>query len=119
VSPSQLSIFPSARGTRDQGNSLPPASCYTTSSAKDYLAWLDALGEPALSAEEKLVLVFVREVGAVDNATCCDLTGVQTLRASAGLRHVCELELLEKKGQSTATYYVPRGRPGACRVPRQ
>lgn len=65
------------------------------------------LGEVPVNAEEKLVLVFVHEVGGVDNATYRDLTGVETLRASAGLRHLCELELLEKKGQSTATYYVP------------
>ncbi|CAN5374875.1 hypothetical protein BH23GEM4_BH23GEM4_18420 [soil metagenome] len=74
---------------------------------EDDLAWLEALGEPSLNAEEKLVLVFVREVGAVDNSTFRDLTGVETLRASAGLRHLVDLGLLEKKGQSTATYYVP------------
>lgn len=76
------------------------------------LAWLDALGEPTLNAEEKLVLVFVREVGAVDNATYRDLTGAETLKASAALRHLVEIGLLEKKGQSTATYYVPTARLG-------
>ncbi len=74
---------------------------------EDDLAWLEALGEPTLNAEEKLVLVFVREVGAVDNSTFRDLTGVETLRASAALRHLVDLGLLEKKGQSTATHYVP------------
>jgi ATP-dependent DNA helicase RecG len=53
------------------------------------------------------VLVFVREVGAVDNATYRDLTGTETLKASAALRHLVDVGLLEKKGQSTATYYVP------------
>jgi ATP-dependent DNA helicase RecG len=78
-------------------------------SAED-LAWLTALGEPGLSGEEKLVLVWVREVGAVDNATFRDLTGAETLKASAALRHLCDLDLLEKKGQGSATYYVPTDR---------
>ncbi|MGI8549046.1 MAG: ATP-binding protein [Gemmatimonadaceae bacterium] len=81
------------------------------------LQWLDGLGVPGLSQEEKLVLMFVREVGAVDNATYRDLTAAETLKASSGLRHLCELGLLEKRGQSSATYYVPAdqflGRAGA------
>lgn len=78
--------------------------------SEEDLAWINALGEPSLSPEEKLVLVFVKEVGAVDNSTYRDLTGAETLKASAGLRHLCDLDLLEKKGQSTATYYVPTER---------
>lgn len=78
--------------------------------SEEDLLWLNALGEPGLTSEEKLALVFVREVGAVDNPTYRDLTGAETLKASAGLRHLCELGFLEKKGQSTATYYVPSER---------
>lgn len=74
--------------------------------SEEDFAWLGALGEPSLTPEEKLVLVFVREVGAVDNPTYRDLTGAETLKASAGLRRLCDLGLLKKKGQSTATYYV-------------
>lgn len=71
------------------------------------LRWIDRLGVPNLSGDEKLALVFVREVGAIDNPAYRDLAGIDSLRASASLRHLCEAGLLEKHGQSTATYYQP------------
>ncbi len=75
-------------------------------SAED-LAWINSLGDLNLNGDEKLLLVFTKEVGAVDNSTYRDLTGTETLKASSSLRRLCSLGLLEKKGQSTATYYVP------------
>ena len=74
------------------------------------LAWLTRLGEPTLSADEKLVLVFIKETGAIDNGTYRNLTGAETLKASTSLRHLCDLGFLLKKGQSTATYYIPTER---------
>jgi ATP-dependent DNA helicase RecG len=70
------------------------------------LTWLTSLDQPTLSANEKRILVFVKETGAIDNGTYRDLTGAETLKASTSLRHLCDLGLLVKKGQSTATYYI-------------
>lgn len=71
------------------------------------LVWLASQGLADRSSAEKLVAVFAREVGAVDNEKCRELTNKDTLGASHILRRLCELGVLEKKGRSTATYYVP------------
>jgi ATP-dependent DNA helicase RecG len=71
------------------------------------LQWLDTLGAADLPSEGKMALVFVRETGAIDNAVVRDLSGLETLKASALLRHLCQLDLLRKVGKSTATYYEP------------
>lgn len=71
----------------------------------DDLKWLDRF--EGLSADQMKGLVFVREVGAIDNAAYRQLNGLEVLEASSALRKLCEQDLLKKQGGGKATYYVP------------
>ena len=73
----------------------------------DDVAWLGNLTAEQLTDEESRVLVFVREVGAIDNATYREINKTETLDASVHLRRLRDLKLLEKKGSGSRTYYVP------------
>jgi ATP-dependent DNA helicase RecG len=71
------------------------------------LAWLRQVTAERLSDEEARALVFVREVGAIDNAAYRSINGTDTLQASVHLRRLRDLETLEMKGSGSRTYYVP------------
>jgi len=71
------------------------------------IAWLGGLTSEKLSDEESRALVFVREMGAIDNATYREINAADTLDASTHLRRLRDLNLLEKKGSGSRTYYVP------------
>jgi ATP-dependent DNA helicase RecG len=73
----------------------------------DDLAWLRRLTAEPLSDEEARALTFVRESGAIDNAAYRSINRTETLNASAHLRRLRDLELLEMKGGGSRTYYVP------------
>jgi ATP-dependent DNA helicase RecG len=51
--------------------------------------------------------VFVRELGAIDNAAYRAINRTDTLNASGHLRRLRDLDLLEMKGAGNRTYYVP------------
>lgn len=71
------------------------------------VAWLGGLTTEKLSDEELRALVFVRETGAIDNATYRKINAADTLDASTHLRRLRDLKLLEKKGSGSQTYYEP------------
>ncbi len=71
------------------------------------VAWLGGLTAEKLSDEESRALVFVRETGAIDNATYREINAADTLDASTHLRRLRDLKLLEKKGSGSRTYYEP------------
>lgn len=71
------------------------------------LAWLSGLCDEKLGTGEMRALVFVREVGAVDNASYREINQTDTLDASSHLRRLRDLGLLEKKGSGSKTYYLP------------
>lgn len=71
------------------------------------LAWLRNLTREPISDEESRALVFVRELGAIDNAAYRAINRTDTLSASGHLRRLRDLELLEMKGAGSRTYYVP------------
>jgi ATP-dependent DNA helicase RecG len=71
------------------------------------LVWLRHLTAESLSDEEARALVFVREVGAIDNAAYRSINRTDTLNASAHLRRLRDLGLLEMKGAGSRTYYLP------------
>lgn len=73
----------------------------------DDLAWLRQLTRDPISDEESRALVFVRELGAIDNAAYRAINRTDTLNASGHLRRLRDLELLEMKGAGSRTYYVP------------
>lgn len=84
----------------------------------DDLAWLRNLTREPISDEESRALVFVRELGAIDNAAYRAINRTDTLSASGHLRRLRDLELLEMKGAGSRTYYVPGGKfLAAQRIP--
>ena len=74
----------------------------------DFVAMCNSMfAEYDLVNEQKLALVFVREVGAIDNATYRQLdTSITHARARLELHKLCELGFLLKKGQGRNTYYI-------------
>lgn len=71
------------------------------------LEWLKLFADFHLNAQQKHALIFLREVGAIDNLAYRQLGGADTLNASAELRKMKSLGLLESKGKGRATYYIP------------
>lgn len=72
--------------------------------------WLAHFRDLQLTAEEAKALVFVREAGAIDNATYRELNRVDPLTASQALRRLRKADLLDAQGGGAATYYVPGAR---------
>ena len=71
------------------------------------MEWLAQYAEFGLGNEQKLALVFVREVGAIDNATYRQLdSSITHARARLEIHKLCDLGFLEKKGQGRNTYYI-------------
>lgn len=70
-------------------------------------SWLSHFKEFELSEEQTRALIFVREVGAIDNSSYRSLTQVDTLTASKQLRALRSQDLLADKGSGARTYYVP------------
>lgn len=68
-----------------------------------------ALAELA-DAEHKTALVFVREVGAIDNITYRQLNGCSARQASADLKKLQALDLFSPQGNNRSTYYIPSQR---------
>ena len=74
---------------------------------KETLQWLASYANYSLNDEQRLSLVFVREVGAIDNITYRQLSSdINNQRASYDLHYMCTKGLLEQKGQSRSTYYI-------------
>ena len=71
------------------------------------MEWLAQYAEFGLVNEQKLALVFVREVGAIDNATYRQQDSTIThARARLEIHKLWELGFIEKKGQGRNTYYI-------------
>lgn len=71
------------------------------------MEWLAQYAEFGLVNEQKLALVFVREVGAIDNATYRQLdSSITHARARLEIHKLCDLGFIEKKGQGRNTYYI-------------
>lgn len=69
--------------------------------------WLKQFENFAQADSQKQALIFVREVGAIDNTTYRQMADCDTLKASAALRKLKGYELLNSMGKGKATYYVP------------
>ncbi|MBP5346268.1 MAG: putative DNA binding domain-containing protein [Bacteroidales bacterium] len=69
--------------------------------------WLAAYGDYSLNNEQLLALIFVHEVGAIDNNTYRQLnSNINNQKASFDLHDMCTKGLLEQKGQGKSTYYI-------------
>jgi len=71
------------------------------------LEWLKQFEQFQMSDSQKQALVFVREVGAVDNQTYRQMADCDILKASSELRVLKGYNLLISKGKGRATYYIP------------
>jgi ATP-dependent DNA helicase RecG len=74
------------------------------------LAWFAAIEADKLSDAQKVALVFVREVGAIDNITYRQLSGTSAKDANKELKTLVSLEFVVPKGQGRQTYYIPTER---------
>lgn len=72
--------------------------------------WLSAFSDCELTEEDTRALLLVRELGAINNAVFRNLTGLETLAASARLRRLRDVNLLAQQGKGNQTYYVPGSR---------
>ena len=70
------------------------------------IKWLSGFENFEINEDQKKALIFVREVGAIDNATYRQLSGNNILKASLELRALKKDNLLDAKGKGRATYYV-------------
>lgn len=71
------------------------------------LEWLQYFQSFNLNDAQKQALLFVREVGAIDNQTYRQMADCETLHATTDLRTLKDLNLLRTRGKGRATYYVP------------
>lgn len=71
------------------------------------IEWLGHFKEFHLTNEEARTLIVIREMGAITNADYRTINCVDTLIASAHLRRLRDIGLLEQKGKGNATYYTP------------
>jgi ATP-dependent DNA helicase RecG len=69
--------------------------------------WLAGFKGFDLSDEQMRALIFVREVGAIDNQHYRSLTRADTLAASKSLRKLRTANLLSDRGGGNRAYYVP------------
>lgn len=70
------------------------------------LAWLKRFEAYHLDDSDALALLYLREVGAINNSVYRSLSSLDTLRASAKLRRLRELGLIDQKDKGAATHYV-------------
>lgn len=75
--------------------------------SEDDWIWLAQFKEFELSDEQLRGLIYLREMGAIDNACYRNLNRVDTLAASSALRKLKETGLIDSKGSGSRTYYVP------------
>ena len=70
--------------------------------------WLSRFDEFQLNDDQKTALIFIREVGAIDNQAYRQLTGANNMISSTDLRKLVKNKILMQKGLSKrGTYYIP------------
>lgn len=74
---------------------------------EDDIKWLSGFNQYDISDSQKRALVFLREVGAIDNATHRQMNGLEILKASGELRSLRDKEIILQKGKGRSTYYIP------------
>ncbi len=71
------------------------------------IAWLTGFDKDKLNDAQKTALIFVREVGAIDNSAYRQMSHCDTLKASSDLRKLRDKGFLIQKGKGSASYYLP------------
>ena len=67
------------------------------------LSWLELFKTHDLNDNQKLALIFVREVGAIDNTSYRQLCGMNRIEAGVDLKSMRKQELLEQKNVGKST----------------
>jgi ATP-dependent DNA helicase RecG len=70
------------------------------------IKWLTLFKDFELENSQKRALIFVREVGAIDNATHRQLNGLDIIRSSLDLRGLRDKGVFLQKGRGRYTYYI-------------
>jgi ATP-dependent DNA helicase RecG len=73
---------------------------------KEDILWLSRFEDCNLNDAQKQAMIFLREVGAIDNTSYRQLADVDAYRANTDLRKLKEEQLIEQKGKGRATYYI-------------
>ena len=74
---------------------------------KEDVEWLLLFAKYDLNNEQKLSLIFIRELGAIDNITYRQLdSDITSRKATFDLHRMCKEGLFELKGQKRNAYYV-------------
>jgi ATP-dependent DNA helicase RecG len=101
------------------GNSFSATLLFHHFLTQEDLDWLQGFGDVGLSEDEMKAMISAREAGSIENRTYRELNrDCDTLAASKHLRRLCDLGLLEKKGQAANTYYEPTRRAMSNWPPR-
>lgn len=74
--------------------------------SKEDLQWLEQYAQFEINDNQKRALIFVREVGAIDNPTYRQMSDTDSMKSTTELRHLRELDLLKQKGKGRGSYYV-------------
>lgn len=75
--------------------------------SEEDVKWLATFEPYDLNDDQKRALIFIKEVGAIDNSAYRQLNSIDTLKASADLRDLRKKDILYQKGKGKATYYIP------------
>lgn len=103
----EAGLMPPTFGSNHEANKFTARLLLHHFLSKENVEWLAQYAEFGLVNEQKLALVFVREVGAIDNATYRQLdSSITHARARLEIHKLCDLGFLEKKGQGRNTYYI-------------
>jgi len=74
--------------------------------SKDDLKWLEYYAKFDLNDNQKRALIFVREVGAIDNPTYRQMSDTDYMKSTTELRTLRELKLLKQKVKGRGIYYI-------------
>ena len=75
--------------------------------SEDDVKWLASLNIPGFTDGQKTALIFLREVGALDNLAYRQLSGLNSREATHELKQMESFGLIEMKGQGRKTHYIP------------
>jgi len=93
------------------GNTFSATLLFHHFLTQDDLDWLKSFDDVGLTEDEMRAMISAREAGSIENRTYRELNrDCDTLAASKRLRRLCDLGLLEKRGQAANTFYVPTRR---------
>jgi ATP-dependent DNA helicase RecG len=71
------------------------------------IRWLMQFNPYCLDDSQKRALIFIKEVGAIDNATHRQLNGLDVIKSSVDLRGLRDKDIFLQKGKGRSTYYIP------------